>query len=38
MANQDKIDKTYQIKNGMSLKIPITENFIEQPIFVNTAN
>ncbi len=30
MANQNKIDKDYQIRNGMSLKIPITENFIEQ--------
>ena len=38
MANQNKIDRDYQIRNGMSLKIPITENFIEQPMFINTAN
>ncbi len=38
MANQNKIDKNYQIRNGMSLKIPITENFMEQPMFINTAN
>ena len=36
MANQNKIDKNYQVKNGMSLKIPITENFMEQPMYINT--
>ncbi len=29
MANQNQIDKNYQIRNGMSLKIPITENFMK---------
>ena len=35
-ANQNTIDTSYQIRNGMSLKIPVTENFIEQPMMINT--
>jgi len=34
-ANRDVIDSDFQIKNGMILKIPITERFKEQPIVLN---
>ena len=35
IANRDVIGKNYKIKNGMSLKIPITDKFEEQPMFIN---
>jgi len=34
-ANRDVIESDFQIKNGMTLKIPITERFKEQPIVLN---
>jgi len=34
-ANKNVINSNYQINNGMSLIIPITENFQEQPILLN---
>jgi len=35
-ANQNVINSNYQINNGMSLIIPITENFQEQPMMLNS--
>ena len=35
-ANQNIIAKDFQINNGMSLKIPISLDFEEQPMFLNT--
>jgi len=35
-ANQNIINNNYQINNGMSLIIPITENFQEQPMMLNS--
>jgi hypothetical protein len=35
LANKDVIGKNYKIQNGMSLKIPITDKFHEQPMFIN---
>ncbi|CAA6799306.1 MAG: Unknown protein [uncultured Sulfurovum sp.] len=34
-ANQNMISQDYQISNGMSLIIPITDTFEEQPMFIN---
>ena len=34
-ANRDVIGSDFQLKNGMRLKIPITERFKEQPIVLN---
>jgi len=34
-ANKNIIGTDLKIKNGMELKIPITEDFIEQPMFLN---
>jgi len=35
-ANKNIIGIDLKIKDGMELKIPITEDFIEQPMFLNT--
>ncbi|CAA6820155.1 MAG: Unknown protein [uncultured Sulfurovum sp.] len=35
LANQNLIDNNFKIYNGMSLKIPITDSFQEQPMFLN---
>jgi len=35
-ANKNIINSNYQINNGMSLIIPITENFQEQPVILNS--
>ncbi len=35
LTNRDTIGDDLQIKNGMSLKIPITEQFEEKPMFIN---
>lgn len=35
LANRDIIGKNYKIKNGMSLRIPITDKFEDQPMFLN---
>ncbi|MCK4441467.1 MAG: hypothetical protein KAU90_05635 [Sulfurovaceae bacterium] len=35
LTNKDIIGNDLQIVNGMSLKIPITEDFREQPMFLN---
>ena len=35
-ANRNVINSSYQINSGMSLIIPITENFQEQPVILNS--
>jgi ElaB/YqjD/DUF883 family membrane-anchored ribosome-binding protein len=35
VANKEIISRGFKIKNGMFLKIPITEKFEEQPMFLN---
>ena len=35
LANRDIIGKSLKIRNGMSLKIPITDKFEEQPMLIN---
>jgi len=37
-ANINIIDTNFKIEDGMELKIPITEDFIEQPMFLNIDN
>jgi len=35
VANRDVIGRDLKLRNGMSLKIPMTEKFEDQPIFIN---
>ena len=37
-ANRDIIEKNLKLNNGMILKIPMTEKFEEQPMFLNPSN